>query len=1124
MPQIIWDKPIAEIATPEETFRNWYSESPNLYEPRLVGASETIRPYIFQILNETNKRDLDFRLRETYRTKEEQAKKVAAGKSKTYKSKHLTGDAFDLVRFIDGKPTYKEEDYLPLQDIIQDLNIPLQQGIITKDKKSGEYGWWDRGHMQIPSEKGMYGGYQDWQKLVRPEEGSTYEVKPGDTLSSIAEKTGVSIPELQKLNQIEDPNKIKAGQKINLSFLNPFRIEEAEAAGIEWNKTKKGKIAWDKPLKKTEITWDKPAEKSNISWDKPTRGGVDWDGLEGDPFTKMSNFGKVLDIMGRPAQGIKAVIKANDDELLAIMNKTDITDEEKIKLMEKQSLSGKKAIKAFWRGLSGKERNTMNEIWKNVGVERVPLLGFASELAVDPLMYGGYSAITKTIGKGVGATGKAIQKIPGVTKAGTVIGEKIQPVTSALKEMFVIKTGLGKLNDLINTHLLQREYLKGKELKYAIKTRNVIQNIAKKTGHSIDDVEKQIVNLIEQPQIVSKGVTPEAQALANTLKMHLSNILTKEMKAGVPISSLAGGSRNIQYFPRITTKEAGQYLKQAQVGGAKVWNAKIANALRRKTGDFTLQEFNDFVATHGLKSLGGRSVEQFFMQQPAYAVYARGVRSAKAVTSAQFLDDVGKTFGIPIVKAPSFWQELPDSVTKLNPSLKGLKFDPEVMAEITRTTTQYINPQQAKIFMRGFDTVQNLWKKWTLAPFPKYHLRNMVGNMWNNHLAGVDLRNYPKAQAIQMYRKYKGTKFGRVAEAELRKLGITTQIADDTIMQAEKMGVLGRGWYAADIETTLKKELERGFIRQPLRIKAKKIITGEIITEKGMAFGSTIENNARLAHFIDRLSKGDDAMQASISVKKFLFDYGDLTAFEKQVMKRLFPFYTWTRKNIPLQAEMIWKQPEKFAPLAVPLRGRSPQDLLKLKYARPDLYERLPVELRRNVDTVTYVPLEGLIPAGDLAKMIRPQEIFIELLTPYLRAPIELAMNKSFYFESEIQRYPEETQELLRMDIPVKFKYVLTTALPQARLLNELNKLVKKQTRKEKLTAGEQAFAQSLSSIYKVNVKDLRDRALRRVESKIEDLRRGMFWAKRYERTKEGERIRKTYQELKDLMKRIKED
>ena len=48
-------------------------------------------------------------------------------------------------------------------------------------------------------------------------------------------------------------------------------------------------------------------------------------------------------------------------------------------------------------------------------------------------------------------------------------------------------------------------------------------------------------------------------------------------------------------------------------------------------------------------------------------------------------------------------------------------------------------------------------------------------------------------------------------------------------------------------------------------------------------------------------------------LKKFLFDYMDLTAFERKVMKRVFPFYTWLRKNIPLQISMLLKSPRTYA-------------------------------------------------------------------------------------------------------------------------------------------------------------------------------------------------------------------
>ena len=861
---------------------------------------------------------------------------------------------------------------------------------------------------------------------------------------------------------------------------------------------------------------------------------------EDSAFTKMSKFQKVIDIMGRPGYAIKSIMmeSGKKSEAQRQWENMPYSEFKKLSKEEQKKLKAevfdikrdlKASLKAAWKGFSGQERVTANKLWEDVGVKGVPFLGFATEIATDPLMWfggAGYKAITRTIAK-IGKVGvKAVTKVPGVTKGVTKVVAKTEPVVSAFKKAFIDKTKLPKLAETIEKHLLKREYLKTKELQYGVKVRNVIQNISKKTGKSIDDIEKTIVSAIEQPHLIPKGISTGEKVLANTLKSHFSNILTKEMKAGLPITHLSKNVRNIEYFPRITTKEAIQYLKQARIGDSKIWNTKLANALRRKTGDFTLEEFNSFVAEHGLKILGGKSVEQFFMKSPAYAVTMRGVRSAKAVTSAQFLDDVGKIFGTKAKKAPLFYQELPESVIKLNSKLKGLKFDPEIVDEVTRVTTSYFNKKEIGGALKVFDTVQNYWKKWTLAPFPKYHLRNLVGNMWNNYLAGVNPKEYPKAQALQMYRKYKNTtgKLNEMALKDLKLFKITPKQANKIIMEAEKTGVVGHGWYGADIESTIDKlaKGKKGLIGLPLKGKIKKIVTGEIVIEKGMAFGSTVENNARLAHFIDRVGKGDDYLTAAQSVKKFLFDYGDLTAFEKQVMKRIFPFYTWTRKNIPLQFEQLVKQPEKYAKLLPLLRNRDTKDLLRLKYVRPDLYERLPIELRRDIDTITYVPLEGLIPAGDLVKMVRPQEIFLELLSPYLRAPIELAINKSFYFESEIQRYDKETQELLRMDIPVKLKYLATTVLPQARFVNEVNKLIRKKIRKEKLTLGEQAFSQTLSSIYKVNLKDLRKKGLQALNRKAGELRTGMFWAKRNNREKEYQRIKETWKELKKQIKEIR--
>ncbi len=45
----------------------------------------------------------------------------------------------------------------------------------------------------------------------------SYTVKPGDVLSSIAEKTGVPLSEIERLNPNVDAQSLHAGQKIKLT-------------------------------------------------------------------------------------------------------------------------------------------------------------------------------------------------------------------------------------------------------------------------------------------------------------------------------------------------------------------------------------------------------------------------------------------------------------------------------------------------------------------------------------------------------------------------------------------------------------------------------------------------------------------------------------------------------------------------------------------------------------------------------------------------------------------------------------------------------------------------------------------------------------------------------------------
>ena len=90
-------------------------------------------------------------------------------------------------------------------------------------------------------------------------------------------------------------------------------------------------------------------------------------------------------------------------------------------------------------------------------------------------------------------------------------------------------------------------------------------------------------------------------------------------------------------------------------------------------------------------------------------------------------------------------------------------------------------------------------------------------------------------------------------------------------------------------------------------------------------FGATlaqfVETQARCVNFIAGLKGGRSVEQAGRHVQKFLFNYEDLTNFQKTWMRSLIPFFTWTQKNMILQAEMIRETPAFYQKMSQAVQG-----------------------------------------------------------------------------------------------------------------------------------------------------------------------------------------------------------
>jgi len=73
-----------------------------------------------------------------------------------------------------------------------------------------------------------------------------------------------------------------------------------------------------------------------------------------------------------------------------------------------------------------------------------------------------------------------------------------------------------------------------------------------------------------------------------------------------------------------------------------------------------------------------------------------------------------------------------------------------------------------------------------------------------------------------------------------------------------------------------------------------------------------VEDIIRLGVGLDTMRWGGSVEDGLERIAKSQFDYSELTEFERNVMQRFMPFYTWTRKNVPYQLQQLGKHPNKY--------------------------------------------------------------------------------------------------------------------------------------------------------------------------------------------------------------------
>ena len=583
-------------------------------------------------------------------------------------------------------------------------------------------------------------------------------------------------------------------------------------------------------------------------------------------------------------------------------------------------------------------------------LDAVDVVGLAGDIIFDPTtFFGGYAG--RGIAKGVGKTVKLAEKAP-------LIGKTVTAGREGVEGLFKPFAKIEKLGEKGTQYRANFEkYVKGTRSEMddflsevATKAKGVkqIKGAGKTIGEAVETGTKTGNNLLDEAM--------------DSLVSTQSKFKQAEITRGILEHELP------DYMHHMLTTEAQDFMSK---GGdlaqfVKPIRVKLGAAKERKIGGIVTEINKEYQ-----KKLGFNLFEE-----DAFTAFSkRGIDSIKAINTHDFLERAGTQFGQKVEKdfideAGVRWIETGAK------QLKGIRVPEAIARHIDETQKFLTNDEATNGFLRVYDKLNNFWKGTVTGYFPAFHTRNAIGGTFNNWLAGLKnpLRYMENEKILQgKAGVVKGTK----------QYGDLTY---DAIRQAYKeYGVTGQTGIL-DVRKFLEKEISPTI--------GSKIAT---LPQKTMG---VIEDRLRGALFLDRVIKGDTFEQAAKQVIKFHFDYmpEGFTAFEKNVMKRVIPFYTWTRHNIPLQVEQMIMQPGKYAGIFKGFRAFGVQPSSEEESILPRwLREQMTIKGEGGYWSGLGLPLEEAT-----QKLSAPLRGFGISMSPFLRTPIEALTGYNIFKERRI--------------------------------------------------------------------------------------------------------------------------
>jgi hypothetical protein len=367
------------------------------------------------------------------------------------------------------------------------------------------------------------------------------------------------------------------------------------------------------------------------------------------------------------------------------------------------------------------------------------------------------------------------------------------------------------------------------------------------------------------------------------------------------------------------------------------------------------------------------------------------------------------------------------------------------------------SPETISVIGKAYDKVLGVLKSGLtfLGGMPAFQIRNLISGMWYNLMTMIDdpgafMRATTKAidflkgkdpHTLEIVKPF-GLLEGTSVDDVMRMVGSPESVNAPKLAEFHPLEPIRRGRRLAS------RGYQRGtFALPPGTGRAKRVLSGvagaadqllagEHIPGRlhepglggwGIKLNKAIEIFNRMQHYYAAVEKGLPPSAAVRSAILAHFDYGDLSRFENTYMRRLMPFYAFSRKNIPAIITNLINQPggriAQFIRLQNALRRKdrpphgaeiNPSDLWVPSW----LGEGLAVRLEsRDPKYARFLSEYGLFPTSDLN--ILPfvggapdwrsgAENVLARTSPLVQGPLGLMAGRQFWSHRDIQDLYQE--------------------------------------------------------------------------------------------------------------------